>query len=239
MMEGMTKNQKKHQRRRDKKAAANSLTQGSDNVNANVAEKTISAQPPAAACLGERGVKRDASEDREVENGAKVERVPIEKARFGTEAGRWIIEHATKWTQLPGGDRPWETIHSVEISTECWPQRGKLTAKLRNYNEEVFKVGTMGNRTLVCVWVQRGWTDHDWLVTLVGSKAGVEEVIGLLCDDFPITVTESQQLRQGDSAAKWMERQVQKVGGDAKVREIKEKRKAAYEKKSKETLQKK
>ena len=239
MMEGMTKNQKKHQRRRDKKAAANSLTQVSDNVKANVAEKTISAQPPAAARQGELGVKRGASEDREVDIGAKVQRVPIENARFGTEAGRWIIEHATKWTQLPGGDRAWEITHSVEISTECWPQRGTLIAKLRNYNEEVFKVGTMGNSTLVCVLVQRGWTDHDWLVTLVGSKAGVEEVIGLLCDDFPITVTESQQLRQGDSAAKWMERQVQKVGGDAKVREIKEKRTAAYEKKSKETLQKK
>ena len=88
----------------------------------------------------------------------------------------------------------------------------------------------MGNRIVVCVWVQRGLTDYDWLITLAGIKAGVEEVIGLLCADFPITVTESQQLRQGDSAAKWMGRQVQQVGGEAKAREIKDKRKAGYQK---------
>ena len=149
-------------------------------------------------------MKRGVSEDREVEIAAKVQRVPIEKARWGTTAARWIIEHATKWALLPGGPRPWELTHSVEISTECWPQRGKLTAKLRKYNEEVFTVGKTANRTLVFVWVQRGWTDHDWLITLVGIQAGIEEVIGLLCDDFPITVTESQQFREGHSAAKWM-----------------------------------
>ncbi len=43
----------------------------------------------------------------------------------------------------------------------------------------------------------------------------------------------------GDSAAKWMERQAQKVGDEANSREIKEKRTAACEKMSKEALQKK
>ena len=165
----------KHLRRRDKKAAAKPWTQGSDSVHAHAAETTTSAQSPAAASQGERGVKTDASEDRvvqiapttsaqqraaasqgeggvkrgasedrEVEISAKAQRFPIGKARFGTRAERWIIEHATKWTQLPGGDRPWELTHSVEISTECWPQRGKLTGKFRKYNEELFTVGKWG-----------------------------------------------------------------------------------------------